>query len=99
MIFPWECTETEGGNFKIWKGGSVTYQQLKKLIGKQQVSINGVLLHCLIFESAGAGHSRYGRWDSINGWTTTIAQAKHRFPNGLHGLPNKYNIGEQSGTT
>ncbi len=49
------------------------------------VPINGIAVHCLIFETPAAGCDNYARWDCINGWTTTMRQAKKRFPNGLHG--------------
>lgn len=94
MIYPWEYTDQEGGNFKQWVSGSVTYHQLKRLIGKgHTVIVNKVKVHCLIFETAAAGYGAYARWDCINGWTTTISQARRAFPNGMHGEPNKFNKG------
>jgi hypothetical protein len=98
-IYPWEYTTKECGTFYIWRYGSVTRQLLvaarKKAGGGKLANINGVQIHALIFESASAGicGDVIGRWDVVNGWTTTLGQAKKRFPNGLHGKPNKYNKG------
>uniref|UniRef100_A0A6M3JQK6 Uncharacterized protein n=1 Tax=viral metagenome TaxID=1070528 RepID=A0A6M3JQK6_9ZZZZ len=95
MIYPWEYTYTEGGNFKVWVSGSVTYHQLKKLVGaKYYTIVNGVRVHCLIFETASAGYGNYARWDCVNGWTTTISQARKNFPGGMHGEVNMYNDGK-----
>lgn len=100
VIYPWEYTYKEGGNFTIWTKGSVTYHQLKKLVGGIQgpktVEINTVIVHSLIFESASAGYGNYARWDCINGWTTTISQARKHFSWGCHGESNKFNRGSQS---
>ena len=94
MIYPWEYTDVEGGNFKQWTHGSVTYHKLKKLVGRgNTVPVNGISVHSLIFETAAAGFGNYARWDSINGWTTTISQARRNFSYGLHGMPNKFNRG------
>ncbi len=92
MIYPWEYTEEEGGEFKPWTGGPVSLGKLKKLksLDYSYVYIKGVKVHSLIFESAGAGEGNYARWDCVNGWTTTIQQAKKVFPNGLHGLSPLY---------
>lgn len=89
-LHPWEYTWREGGNFEPWKGGSVTRRKLlqfKKIAQRNgTVLIKEVVVHSLIFESAAAGHGNYARWDCINGWTTTIQQAKRNFPHGLHGV-------------
>lgn len=98
-LYPWEFTEHEYGDFKLWIAGPVTVELLAKakehtFIGcggrRHIVNINGIWLHSLIFESAAAGNNNYARWDCVNGWTTTIEQAKEKFPCGLHGLESYY---------
>jgi len=89
-LWPREYTSKEGGNFKLWLGKSVTRTQLVKLIDKKPansvlVHITNFNIHSLIFETAAAGHGNYARWDCLNGWTTTIEEAKKKWPKGLHG--------------
>ena len=94
MIYPWEYTDKEGVYFKLWTYGGVTRGQLSKLIrkiGDPDPIINGVQVHSLIFESASAGEGMYARWDCINGWTTTLRQAKKNNPLGYHGQRHKFN--------
>lgn len=89
-LYPWEYTTEEGGVFREWTAGPITVPQLRKakLAAKgSTVEVNGVLVHCLIFETASAGHGNYARWDCINGWTTTIATARKRWPAGHHAEP------------
>ena len=86
LICPFEYTTNELGNFKQWVWGPIYLYQLNfKKLGNPIVVINDVVFHCLIFESAAAGCNNYARWDSINGWTTTLKEAKKRWPQGLHG--------------
>jgi hypothetical protein len=84
-IYPWEYTDRKGGSFKPWIYGCVSKKSLSKR--GMTVIINGVVVHSLIFESASAGicGDVIARWDSINGWTKTIEEAKEIWPLGLHG--------------
>ena len=89
-IYPWEYTDKEGGMFKQWIAGNVSEESLKQR-NPYTTTINGVKVHSLIFETAAAGEGCYARWDCINGWTTSLQQAKRNFPKGLHGKKNKFN--------
>lgn len=91
-LFPREYTDNERGEFKIWIYGPVTKEQLE--LSRENdifefrywcVNINGQKVHSLVFETPLAGWGSYGRWDCVNGWTTTIEDARKRFPNGAHG--------------
>ncbi len=94
-LWPWEYTSKEGGNFKWWKGNQITRKQLEDLLSKTHsaefgayVVINNWTVHSLIFETHTAGNPNdnvYARWDCLNGWTTTIEEAKKKWPEGLHG--------------
>ncbi len=93
LLWPWEYISEEGGTFKSWRFGSVTEVLLNQALSKENngiVSINGIKVHALIFESAAAGYGNYARWDCINGWTTTFKQAQKMFPQGLHGQKHIY---------
>lgn len=87
QLYPWEYTSKEGGWFSPWRRGPVTFRQLRLAVQRVNTVavINGVYVHSLIFESAAMGHGRYARWDCVNGWTTTLAQARKCFPEGHHG--------------
>ncbi len=79
--FPWEYTEKEGGTFYQWVYGEISTRQLRKALltrdkSCNMVTINGHLVHSLIFESSSAGFGSYARWDCINGWTKTIKHVK-----------------------
>lgn len=89
-LWPWEYTKKEGGNFIFWEGTSVTKKQLTDLITRKKnlfntVRIDNYNVHSLIFERAQIGFGNYARWDCLNGWTTTIEEAKKQFPKGKHG--------------
>jgi len=92
-LYPWEYTIYGGSRFKQWGFGPVSKKDLSQR-DSHRVTINGIEVHSLIFETASCGIGSYARWDCINGWTTTIKAAKKNFPNGLHGKPNKHNTGE-----
>ena len=95
QVYPREYTDVEGGNFKLWMDGPVTYEQLRLALKRAIVpghlcckvtDLNGLVVHSIAFETPAAGSGNYGRWDCLNGWTTSIENARRRFPNGLHGL-------------
>lgn len=102
-LWPWEYTTREGGDFMFWKGKSVTRDQLAKLIDKTdgwlRVEIDKIKFHSLIFENHIAGNPNdgvYARWDCLNGWTTTIEEAKKKWPEGLHGQLPTWRIGNST---
>ena len=83
--YPWYYTDSEGGNWQIWGNGLVNDADLLVLFGSSVTVINGVTVYALAFENPDAGIHHFPRWDSQNGWTTTIEQAKQNFPAGRHG--------------
>ena len=84
MLHPREYTDKEGGDWMLWKHGPVDYCSL--IAGNPTCRINGVVVHSLAFENPAAGFGLFGRWDSVNGWTTTIEDAANRWPTGLHNM-------------
>lgn len=48
------------------------------LIGKYYI-------YAIAFENPVVGLGNFARWDIIDGWTTTIEEAKKKWPSGRHG--------------
>lgn len=82
-LYPWEYTVKEGGPLQIWNGSPVTKEQLRDSLNQTgQTLINGEPVHSLIF---GATYwPSFARWDCINGWTTSLAEARDEYPKGQH---------------
>ena len=88
-LWPWEYAIKEGGIFMFWEGESITRKQLAELLetadSSLTVQLNMRRVHSFIFESPVIGYGNYARWDCLNGWTTTIEEAKKVYPKGKHG--------------
>lgn len=86
-LYPAWFTRREGGDWEEWKAGPIkSKKQLALIVSdtRNHTVINNVLFHSLAFENPAAGWNRFARWDCLNGWTTTLKQARERWSNGLH---------------
>lgn len=88
-IEPKYYTRSDGGSFKQWSAGSFDDKNLDARDPKD-VEINDTKVHSFTFENPAAGYGNFARWDCVNGWTTTVEEAKERNPN----LLNSYQAGE-----
>lgn len=88
-LYPVWFVDREGGTWQEWKAGATTEHKMKAAVVVNHGVLNDVVFHALAFENPSAGHGNFARWDCINGWTTTLTQARKRFPNGLHNQPRK----------
>ena len=84
--FPWYYTDVEGGPWIRWTSRAVNQQKLHKLPAYNGVTtLFGIKIHSLAFEDPKYGEGKFPRWDCINRWTTSLAQAREANPFGLHG--------------
>lgn len=87
-VYPRAYTDKEGGEWKEWGFGYVSYLDLYDAQnGGPTTTINNKKVHSLRFESPAVPFGLAGRWDCINGWSRTIKEARKKWPEGKHGLP------------
>lgn len=87
-LYPFEYSTQEGGMFKPWTFGPVNPKDLHlSLKSSGAIKINNIDIHSLIFETPAAGFNAFARWDCVNGWTTTLEEARKVWPKGNHNDP------------
>lgn len=73
---PLRYTQIERGMWRVWEDGPIDLSLLKT--GERTITLNGISIHALAFENPSFGWGYFARWDSLNGWTTTIEDARQK---------------------
>lgn len=85
-IMPHSYSPWEGGPWMKYSGPAVTLTELNRMrksirsvgYAVMQSDTCDITVHALAFDDPELGWGKFGRWDEINGWTTTRYNAERK---------------------